>query len=89
MLSSVKQATFVDKEPVDLPAVEFQHAPRFDDDTRCRCATAARCKVSLERLAENFAHLLTLPKRLQLRTAEEVLVEQCADLATRHVMIIS
>src|SRR6266852_4784037 len=87
--SSVKQITFVDKQPVDLPAVQFQHAPRFGNHTRCRCPTAAFSKVSLEGFAKNLAHLLALSKRLQLSAAEQVLVEQCADFATCHVMIMS
>src|SRR5713226_8089233 len=85
--SSVKQTTFVDKQPVDLPAVQFQHAPRFGNHTRRRCPPAAFSKVPLERFADNLAHLLALSQRLQLRAAEEVLVEQCADFATCHIMM--
>src|SRR5436309_13180069 len=82
--SSVKQAAFVDKEPVDLPAVQFQDAPRVGNHTGCRSPAAAFSKVSLERFAENLAHLLPLSNRFQLGAAEEVLVEQCTDLTTGH-----
>src|ERR1019366_5079647 len=89
MRSSVKPAVLVGHQPIDLSSIELQHAPRPGGDARRGEPAAGFRQVPFERGAENLAHLLALPDRLQLDPAEQVFIQQRADLLAAHFMTLS